>query len=396
MSSRIEHIEAFALRIPRDVVESRGTAGTPAALAGSAGARYRWASHYRTLYADGHLETVLVKVTTDDGLVGWGEAQAPVAPEITCQAIGSLLAPILRGGDALAPEAAWDTMYAAMRVRGHTGSFLLDAMAGIDLALWDLCGKAWGQPVARLLGGPCRDAVPIYVSGLAGDSLQAKLEEAHVLVAAGVNAIKIFHAGSVDACLAELDALRDAFGDRVELYVDALWRLEAGDAAQFAAAVAARGAAWLEAPLMPEDVEGHARLARQTVVPLAVGESLRTPFEVLPFLERRCISVLQPDLGRSGLTGSRKLATLAEAFHVRIAPHVSIGLGPQLAAALHFAAAIPNLRRLECNPRVRTLANRFLLAPLPDGTASLSPPSDPGLGVDIDESAIRPYLVLGC
>ena len=141
MGERIRRVVARAIRIPRDTVESQGTAGSPARAGDTAGARYRWAATYRTLYSD-HLETVLVSVETDSGLVGWGEAQAPVAPEITRTAIDSLLAPLLIGEDALAPEAAWDRMYAAMRVRGHTGSFLLDSIAGIDLALWDLCGQA--------------------------------------------------------------------------------------------------------------------------------------------------------------------------------------------------------------------------------------------------------------
>lgn len=393
MSHRITRVTARAVRIPRDVSESMGTAGTPAALAGDAAQRYRWASHYRTLYAADHLETVLISVHTDSGLIGWGEAQAPVAPEVTCEIVRTLFAPQLLGEDALAPEAIWDRLYAAMRVRGHTGSFLVDAMAGIDLAIWDLCGKAYGQPVYRLLGGPCHTTLPCYVSGLAGASIEQRVDEARRLVAQGVTAFKVFMAEAPAACLAELDALRAEFGSTVELYVDALWRLDRSNAARFAAELEARDAGWLEAPLMPEDVAGHAELARRTRVPLAIGESYRTRYEVLPFLERQAVAVLQPDLGRSGLTESRKLAVLAQSFHVPIAPHVSIGLGPQLAAALHLAAATPNFLRLECNPRVQTIANRFLLAPLPTGAASLAPPQTPGLGVEIDEAAIAPFVL---
>ncbi|GAB3064696.1 mandelate racemase/muconate lactonizing enzyme family protein [Stenotrophomonas tumulicola] len=393
MSQRITRVTAWAVRIPRDVKESLGTAGTPAALGDDAGERYRWATHYRTLYAADHLETVLISVHTDGGLVGWGEAQAPVAPEVTCEIIRTLFAPLLLGEDALAPEAIWDRLYAAMRVRGHTGSFLVDAMAGIDLAIWDLCGKAFAQPVHRLLGGPCRTTLPCYVSGLAGASVGDRVEEARRLVAQGVDAFKVFMAEEPAACLAELDALRQAFGPDIELYVDALWRLDQSSAARFAAALEARDVGWLEAPLMPEDVAGHAALARRTRVPLAVGESYRTCYEVLPFLEQRAVAVLQPDLGRSGLTESRKLAGLAQAFHVPIAPHVSIGLGPQLAAALHLAAATPNFLRLECNPRVQDIANRFLREPLPTGATALAPPQAPGLGIEIDESLIAPFIL---
>lgn len=390
----IARVQARAIRIPRDITDARGTAGSPAVLGASAGPRYRWAETYRTLYSD-HLETVLVSIETTDGLVGWGEAQAPVAPEITRTVIDTLFAPLLVGEDALAPEAIWDRLYAAMRVRGHTGSFLLDAMAGIDLAIWDLCGKAYGQPVYRLLGGPCRSALPCYVSGLGGASREQRVDEARAWTARGARAFKLFFAGSEMDCLADLDVLRAALGppSEVSLFVDALWRLDARSAPRFAEALAARDVGWLEAPLMPEDVAGHARLARRTRVPIAIGESYRTRYEMRPFFERGAVGVLQPDLGRSGLTESRKLAVLADTFHVPIAPHVSIGLGPQLAAALHLSAATSNLAVLEVNPRVQDVANRFLRSPLPTGVANLFPPERPGLGVEIDETAIAPFVL---
>lgn len=392
MAQTITRVQARAVRIPRDVAESRGTAGSPAALGQAAGPRYRWAENYPTLYAD-HLETVLVSIETSDGLIGWGEAQAPVAPEITRTVIDTLLGPLLVGEDALAPEAIWDRLYAAMRVRGHTGSFLLDAMAGIDLAVWDLCGKAYGQPVYRLLGGPCRTALPCYVSGLGGATTEQRVDEARAWAARGARAFKIFLTGSEADCLADLDALRSALDKDTSLFVDALWRLDARRAPRLADELAARDVGWLEAPLMPEDVAGHARLARRTRVPIAIGESYRTRYEVRPFFERGAVGVLQPDLGRSGLTESRKLAVLADTFHTPIAPHVSIGLGPQLAAGLHLAAATPNLAYLECNPRVQAMANRFLRAPLPVGVADIVAPDAPGLGIEIDEAALAPYLL---
>lgn len=394
MGSRIASVTALAVRVPRDVTAARGTAGSPATLTATvSGERYRWAAHYRTVYAADHFEALLVRIETDDGLIGWGETQAPVAPEIARSVIDHLLTPLLIGEDALAPEAIWDRMYAAMRVRGHTGSFLLDAMAGIDLAIWDLCGKACGQPVYRLLGGPCRSVLPCYVSGLAGNDRDTRVAEALAWQAQGAVAFKLFMAEDPAACLADLDAVREALGPDVELAVDALWRLDARTAPAFAAALETRGVAWLEAPLMPEDVAGHARLARRTRVPLALGESYRTRYEILPFLQRGAVGLLQPDLGRSGLTESRKLAILADSFHVSIAPHVSIGLGPQLAAGLHLASATPNFARLERNPLVQETANRFLRKPLPVGVTDVTAPEAPGLGIDIDEAAIAPYLL---
>jgi galactonate dehydratase len=340
------------------------------------------------VYSD-DIETMLVRVETSDGVVGWGEAQAPVAPEIPRTIVDVLLGPLAVGEDALAPERLWSRLYSAMRVRGHTGSFLLDAIAAIDMAIWDLCGKVAGLPVARLLGGPCQDPVPCYVSGLHGATVEARVAEAVRLFGLGARAFKLFMSGSEADCLDTVRAVRAALGTDVRLAVDALWRLDEARAVRFAQALAASDVLWLEAPLAPEDVRGHARLARRTSIPIALGECYRTRFEILPFFERGAIGVLQPDLGRSGITEARKLAVLADTHHVPVAPHVSIGLGPQIAAAVHLAAAIPNLLLLECNPNVFEQSARLAHGALPWSVAGVRIPQEPGLGIQIDEDAVR-------
>ena len=135
---KIRSVTAFAIRIPRNMSEARGTAGSPAQLVAGTSA-YRSAVSYQTLYSS-MIETALIRIETDDGLIGWGEAQSPVAPEVVVSIVGTILGPLLLGEDPMAHERLWSRMYNAMRVRGHTGSFLLDAIAGIDTALWDIRG----------------------------------------------------------------------------------------------------------------------------------------------------------------------------------------------------------------------------------------------------------------
>jgi galactonate dehydratase len=384
----ISRIEAFALRLARETARAVGTAGTPVTLAPTRESRYRWASTYQTVYSD-HLETMLVRIETSNGAVGWGEAQAPVAPEIPRTIVDVLLGPLALGEDALAPERLWHRLYTAMRVRGHTGSFLLDAIAAIDMAVWDICGKVFGQAVSRLLGGPCHDRVPCYVSGLHGTAVDARVADAARWHAQGARAFKVFLGGSEAECLETLEALRAVLGSEVRLAVDALWRLDEHRALRFARALAPLDVLWLEAPLPPEDVSGHARLARRSPVPLGLGESYRTRFEILPFLKRGAIGVLQPDLGRSGITEGRKLAVLADTYHVPVAPHLSIGLGPQIAAAVHMAAATSNLLLLECNPRVFELSTTLAHSTLDWSVGDVPVPREPGLGIQIDEEAVR-------
>jgi galactonate dehydratase len=394
---KITSVTAYAVKIPRDPLNAMGTAGTPARLLRAnsrdapARSHYLWAENYRTLYSTG-IETTLVKIETDAAITGWGEAQSPVAPEITATVINSLLASVITGDDALAPEQVWSKMYAAMRVRGHTGGFLLDAIAGIDIALWDLCGKAYAQPICRLLGVSSEKPLPCYVSGLAGANVDEKLVYARTHVDAGAKAFKLFLDGTEAECLRLIDGLREAFEMTVDLYVDALWRLTPNSAVSFAHELARRKVGWLEAPLMPEDVAGHARLTAHAEVPIAIGESYRTRFEMLPFFKANALDILQPDIGRSGITEGRKLAVLADTFHVKLAPHISIGLGVQIAAALHFGAACDNSMVMECNPQVYEVANKFLKNPIEYGSAALVVPEAPGLGIEINEAKLEQFI----
>ena len=147
---RIRSIQAVPVRLPRDIARARGTAGSPTSLVGDGA--YRWSTAYPVLYSE-NFETALVRVELANGLVGWGEAQAPLAPEVACTIVNLLLRPALEGeefdGTPERIAALWERMYATMRVRGQNGGFMLDAISGVDLALWDLAGSWRGNPCAR-------------------------------------------------------------------------------------------------------------------------------------------------------------------------------------------------------------------------------------------------------
>jgi galactonate dehydratase len=388
---KITRITAYAIRIPRDLTEVRGTAGSPAPLEAGA-SDYRFAATYQTLYST-RIETALVKIETDAGIIGWGEAQAPVAPEVACTIIKTILAPILLGENPLAHERLWSRMYNAMRVRGHIGSFLLDAIAGIDTALWDIKGKALNARVCDLLGGPFVHDLPAYVSGLSGADDDARIAQAAEYQQRGFNAFKLFMDGEPAELLRLHDGLRERLGDKTKLMLDALWRFEPSEAVRFGRELDARKATWFEAPLKPEDVSGHARLAASIDTPVAIGECWRTRWEMKPFFDAGAVEILQPDIGRSGITEGMKLCALAELHNVPVAFHISIGLGVQIAAALHVAAAIPNLMFVECNPKVWQVAEHLLKASLPVGAGVVGIPDGVGLGIEIDEEKLTKYVV---
>lgn len=387
---KITSVTAFAIKIGRDLTEARGTAGSPAPLESGA-SNYRFAATYQTLYST-KIETALIKIETDAGLIGWGEAQSPVAPEVVCTIVKTILAPILLGENPMAHERLWSRMYNAMRVRGHIGSFMLDAIAGIDTALWDIKGKALNARVCDLLGGPFIDALPAYVSGLSGADDAARIAQAAEYQQRGFNAFKLFMDGEPDDLLRLQDGLRERLGNAAKLMIDVLWRMEQAEAVRFGHQLDARKATWFEAPLKPEDVNGHARLAASIDTPVAIGECWRTRWEIKPFFDSGAVGILQPDIGRSGITEGMKLCALAELHNISVAFHISIGLGVQIAAALHVAAAIPNLMLVECNPKVWQVAETLLKASLPVGSGVVGIPDGVGLGIEIDEAKLEPFI----
>jgi galactonate dehydratase len=371
---RIHSIEAVPFRADREMSSAIGSAGSPSALR-AGNTRYRWAENYPVIYSS-QFETALIAVTLDSGLKGWGEAQAPVAPEVACAIVDHILAPVMAGepfdGAIQSIEALWWRMYSTMRVRGQTGGFMLDAIAGIDLALWDLAGQMAGRPVSQLLGGTQR-RVKAYLSGLPGGDP----ENVRPFADAGFDLVKIFHDGDVNGLLRKCDAVRGLVDG---IAIDALWRLNSESAIALEPAFLARDARWLEAPLAPESAMEHGRLASLIRTPIAIGESYRTVFELEPFFEAGAMGIVQPDLGRTGITEGLRIARAAEARGITVIPHVSIAMGPQLAAAIHFAASVPNCTMLEFNPSVLEMANRYLAEPLFVEHAHYVVPCEPGLG----------------
>jgi D-galactarolactone cycloisomerase len=387
---KIAAIETFAISIPRESGQKAGGAGSPAAVQDPS-QRYSMAKTYETVYAT-RVETTLVKITAADGMYGWGEAQAPILPEVTKTIIDNLLAPLLLDSEITAPLKVRDFLYNAMRVRGHAGGFYVDALSAVDCALWDLLGKRCGQPVCVLLGGPLRKQLPTYISGLSGSTLDEQLEECQRNLSEGAQAFKVFLSSTTADCLHLVEEIR-RLSSSVPIFVDALWRLSLFEAIEFAQELHAFRVGFLEAPLAPEDNEGHALLALRSPIAIALGESYRTASEFRSLIESRSMEVVQPDIGRSGITGGMQIGALAAAANLRMAPHISIGMGPQIAAALHVSACWPHLDLVECNPRIYALANSFLKVPVRFTPASVALPDLPGLGVDLDELELRKFSV---
>ena len=343
------------------------------------------------LYSD-RTETTLVRIETDEGIVGFGEGQSPVGPEITAAVIDRLLGPFLIGRDPSDVQVLQHEMYGMMNVRGHFTGYMLHAISAVDIALWDICGKRLGEPVAKLLGGVFRTSIPAYVSGIRGGNLEEKAAMARQFAEAGFTALKTFLGFGVDADLEQVTAFTEVLKGRGQLMVDALWNYDVCTAIRLGRSLERLGVAWFEAPTAPEDIVGHAEVARALDMPVAAGETETTRFQFLHWFEQRALDIAQPDVARCGITETRRIAELAATFHLPVALHSGIMLGPGIAASLHVAAAIPNLLFQEFQPVMLELANALLERPIVCQAGAFQLPEGPGLGIELDEEGLKPYI----
>jgi galactonate dehydratase len=341
---------------------------------------------WRSIYSDRY-ETMLVRVTADDGTCGWGEALAPVAPEVPAAVVDLLLAPVMIGMDACTPRPAWYRLRDLMRERGHLVGHQADALAAVDTALWDLAGRLTGQRVVDMLGGAFREEVPTYVSGLPRPNDGERAELAREWARRGARRVKLALGFGVAEDLATVDAVQAAAPD-LRVAVDGHWAYSVTDALRLARGLEKRNGWFLEAPLAPEDIAGHAELVARSAVPIAIGEALRNRYEFAQWIDTRALRIAQPDVARTGITEAMAIAELCSAHHVPVAPHHSVGLGVALAAGLHVSAAMADLPAFEYQPTSVEAGARILLEPLIVGPAAIPLPSGPGLGVEVDAEAV--------
>jgi galactonate dehydratase len=377
---KIAKVDTFVLKL----APPEAYLGAPPA--GAQPAEYFVRPPWRSLYS-GRFETLLVRLTCDDGTEGWGEALAPVAPEVVQAIVDRLLTPVLLGEDPRRVKPLWSKLSGLMRERGHLVGHQADALAAVDIALWDLAGKAAGVPVHALLGGAYRDEIPTYVSGLPKPTDAERTALAADWAARGVRAIKLHLGTGVAADLATIDAVRSAHPD-LRVAVDAHWAYPLNDALRLGRGLDERGAWFFEAPLVPEDMTAHRELAAALTTPVAVGEAMRNRYEFRAWLDARAVDLCQPDVGRTGITEAMAIAEVATAHHIPVAPHHSVGLGIAVAAGLQVSAAIEDLPAFEFQPGTMAVANRILTTPLNGGPVAFDLPQTPGLGVEVDLSFI--------
>jgi galactonate dehydratase len=318
-------------------------------------------------------------------------------PLAYAQIIDDLFTPRLLGRDPFDAAAIWHDLSRSLYAR--TGGMLVEAIAGVDIALWDLMGKAVGVPIHKLLAGIGRTEVAAYASSIMVADDEETVREAERAVSSGFTGLKLKVAGDPVRDLKRVDDVRRAIGDDVKLFVDANWAYDLPTAIRVGDALSERGVEWLEEPLVPEDHAGYRALAVRTRIAIACGESEFTADGLSDLITSRSISFVQPDVARAGgISETRRIANLADSCHVAFAPHVGFSGAVCVAATLQLCAAAPNFSVFEAMVIPNPLREE-LCVEAPGTVQTLTPegcvpvPSGPGLGIEIRDDALERFLV---
>jgi len=338
----------------------------------------------RSVWAAGAGKQILVRVETDTGLVGWGECFAYGAPLAVCNIVDETLAPVVMGHDPTQIAYLVRRMQQALMIWGRRGVAMF-AVSGVELALWDLVGKARGVPAYELLGGLCQPRVQAYASLLRYSRPDDVARAAADAVARGYRAVKL-HQVDVES----VAAAREAVGADVDLMLDTNcpWTVE--EAIRVGRRLERLDLRWLEEPVWPpEDYEGLARVRSALRIPIACGENDATAFGFKAILAAGAADIVQPSATKvGGLSEMRGIAALAAAAGATLVPH-SYYFGPGLAATLHFAAATPDVPYVEFPPG--RLEAPLLAAPLACADGFVAAPDAPGLGAEPDPAVLAAY-----
>lgn len=384
---KITAVDTFPVRIPGQAY--MGGHGTDM-NAGDLG-NYVRHTRYRSSY-NLFTETLLVRVTTDDGLVGWGEPQSALVAHIVGQIVRELVAPALVGEDPFDRVRLRDRIYDFTRDRGHDAGFMVDAISACDIALWDLVGQATGKPIWQLLGGTYHDTLPCYVSGVPATSDEERIDKIQSWVDQGFTRIKLALGFGVKEDARIVRTVRDTFGDSIEIFIDSHWAYTADEAVAMAREFEKLDVGFMECAINAEDVGSQAKLVEAADMTIALGEEYRTRYHFKERIERRAFDLAQPDIGRLGITEAMRVVTLCDAFGLAVAPHIGAGMSVYTMATLHVAAASPNLRVVEFQPTQVGASEGYFTPVLAPKNGAYDIPSAPGLGIVPDLDALEPYI----
>lgn len=350
--------------------------------------------------------TMITEIVTDEGVVGWGESlcHGLQPPEIAASFVEFCFKPLLIGKDPFDVEVLWEEMYNVTRPFGQAGA-AVNAISGVDIALWDVIGRSLNKPISKLLGGNFRSEIVPYATGFYRKENRtypdAGIEEAKNHLRNGYKAFKLKTGFGVDADLEYIHAIREAVGNEPTIMLDANCAYNASQARRILLELESANIHFFEEPLPPEDIEGYKDIKSLTRTYVATGENVFGKIGFRHWIAQKAVDVLQPDLCSSGgFTECKKIAAMAQAWNTMLIPHVW-GSGIGLAASMQFIATIPpsplslNAEEpyLEYDQSDHPFREALIFNTIRMENGSVNIPEKPGIGVDINRDVINEYEV---
>ena len=346
---------------------------------------------------------LVVEIRTDSGLIGWGDCYGPAA--VNRSIIDNVFKAVLIGRDPFDVEVLWEELYNKIKDYGLSG-FSISSISGIDIALWDLIGKATNQPIHKLIGGAFRTQLQAYATGLYFKDMNKLNEEAVAeakgYVTQGFKAIKMkIGLGSITKDIDRVAAVRDAIGPDVHLMVDANHCFNVPQAIAMGRELQKLDIYWFEEPISPEDLDGYVEVTGKLDMAIAGGENEFTKFGFRRILERRAMDIVQPDVcAAGGITECKKIAALAQASSIQCVPH-AWGTAIGLAATMHYLASLPFTPpclvpvppMLEYEQTFNPFRDELSSTDLTHKGGFVTVPNGPGLGIEINREVLERYKV---
>ena len=336
-------------------------------------------------------DMVFVRVIADDGTIGYGKSHHAMAPTAIVEIINHSLAPLIVGMECLDREGIYDRIYRSQIQTHGTGTAAVIAVSGVDIALFDLAGKMLGKPIFSLLGGSQRP-IPAYAGGLSlgFQPLESLEREVLAIIEAGYRTIKLRVGQDPRVDAERVGHIRKTFGDELEIAVDAATRYSMLDIEAIARYCERYQVLWMEEPFTPDNLDGYKALKRRTATPLAAGENHYTKQSFRDLLRAGAVDIVQADCTKAGgITEVKKIADMAAAYHVRVAPHTSQSI-LSVGANLHLLSAIPNglIHEADLAP-VNPFRDKLAVNPPKLEKGCLLAPAGSGLGLELDEAMLK-------
>ncbi len=341
-----------------------------------------------------------VKVSTDEADYGFGESLVREAPQATAQVVENLLKRIIVGKNPLDVEVLWEEMFSTLKTRGHLKGYFIEALSGVDIALWDLKGKLLNQPVYNLLGGRFQSKLKAYASSIVFGKPEVMAKRAREWVNEGHDQIKVKVGMDVERDAMNLRAIRNEVGYDVEIMVDANSAYNFSKALKLGKILESLQISWFEEPVPPYDLEGYKQLKRKIDVPICAGESHFTRYDFRDLIINECIDIAQPDVARAGgISECMKIANLARTFNIPYTPHIGLSGAGCRSASIHLSASLPKEAFLtyeiyDIKESPNPLASDICFSPVEIFSNGYVEVNDKaGLGLEINEEKLKSYLV---